>query len=457
MARGKKKERILTQEEKLQQALVPKSEWPYKVPENWRWVCLEGICDGFQYGYTEKATFEKIGPHFIRITDIGDGIINDESAPYCKIEKDIYLNYKIHKDDLFIARMGSVGENGLATHDIEGVFASYLIRLVPRISAVFIRDYLQSPFYWSQITDKSQGTTRLNVNANVLRKIKFPLPPLSEQQRIVGRIESLFEKLDEAKEKVQAVVDSFEDRKAAILHRAFTGELTEGWRKSKGIRKDSWDERELISVLIDKPRNGYSPKPVNYKTPYKSMTLSATSSGVFLPEFYKYIDEEIPNHSYLWLKPGDILMQRANSLDKVGTSALYTGKEHEFVYPDLIMKLQVNESAIPEYIAYYLKTDKVLRYLRENATGTAGNMPKINQKVVSKTPVLIPTIEEQLEIVHSLDLLFDKEQTAKDTANDVLNQIDTMKKSILARAFRGELGTNDPSDESAEELLKRIL
>lgn len=96
MARAKK-ETALTPEERLQAALVPDWEWPYKLPKNWCWTTVGTICDGFQYGYTEKATFEKIGPHFIRITDIGDGIINDSGAPYCKIDSDLFIKYKINK------------------------------------------------------------------------------------------------------------------------------------------------------------------------------------------------------------------------------------------------------------------------------------------------------------------------------------------------------------------------
>jgi type I restriction enzyme S subunit len=297
----------------------------------------------------------------------------------------------------------------------------------------------------------------LELSGSKAALVEFPLSPLSEQQRIVDRIESLFSQLEEAKEKAQAVVDGFELRKSAILHQAFTGELTEQWRREHGVGVESWKRHSLIDILVEKPRNGYSPKPVAYETPYKSMTLSATTSGVFMPEYFKYVDEKISDDSYLWLKPGDILMQRANSLEKVGTSALYTGGEHEFIYPDLMMKLQVKEGNLPEFIAYQLKTEKVLIYLRSNATGTAGNMPKINQKVVSSVPIMIASMDEQREIVRILDALLSKEQQAKDTAEAVLDQIDTMKKAILARAFRGKLGTNDPSEENAVELLKAVL
>lgn len=121
------------------------------------------------------------------------------------------------------------------------------------------------------------------------------------------------------------------------------------------------------------------------------------------------------------------------------------------------MKLQVVETTSSQFVAYSLKRDDSLAYFRANATGTAGNMPKINQKVVSQTPLNLPTFDEQIEIVRILESLFVKVQQSKEAAEAVLSQIDTMKKAILARAFRGELGTNDPTEESAVELIKAVL
>ena len=205
------------------------------------------------------------------------------------------------------------------------------------------------------------------------------------------------------------------------------------------MKDEDWEETTLGNVLIEKPRNGYSPTSVDYVTPYKTMSLSATTSGYFRPEFCKYIDEDISEDSFLWLKPGDILIQRANSLDKVGTSAIYTSGEHEFIYPDLMMKLQVKESVSTKFIAYQLKTEESMAYFRNNATGTAGNMPKINQKTVCNLPIKLPPFNYQLSIVNFLDSVLEKENKAKQAAEAVLEQIDLLKKSILARAFRGEL------------------
>lgn len=84
-------------------------------------------------------------------------------------------------------------------------------------------------------------------------------------------------------------------------------------------------------------------------------------------------------------------------------------------------------------------------------------MPKINQSVVSNTPLNVPPLPEQQEIVRILDSLLAKESRVKALCEEVLTQIDLTKKSILARAFRGELGTNDPAEESVVELLKKVL
>ena len=105
--------------------------------------------------------------------------------------------------------------------------------------------------YWYLKASKSllesyaSGTTFLELSGSKASMVEFPLPPLPEQKRIVHRIESLFAMVDEAKEKIQQVLDGEEMRKAAILHKAFTGELTKNWRKENGISDDSWEVKKL--------------------------------------------------------------------------------------------------------------------------------------------------------------------------------------------------------------------
>lgn len=451
MARGKKKE-TLTPEERLQVALVPEGEQPYKVPRNWCWVRLELLLRSSKEKTEEfsDADLKYVGLEHMQKDG---GIVAYDSAERVKSLKNVF-----HPQQILYGKLRPyLNKHDIATFD--GVCSTDI--LVFNATSVtipkFVNFFLDQDTFIEYAVSNSKGINLPRVSESVVLDAKCPLPPIYEQHRIVDRIESLFAKLDEAKQKAQDALDSFETRKAAILHKAFTGELTAQWRKEHGVGMETWSSCKLIDILVEKPRNGYSPKPVDYVTACKSMTLSATTTGVFKPEFFKYIDEEIPENSHLWLTPGDILIQRANSLEKVGMSAIYTGAEHEFIYPDLMMKLTVKEPNNKHYIDYYLKTDEILNYFRSNATGTAGNMPKINQKVVSETPLILPETQEQAEIVRLLDDLLANEQQAKEAAEGVLEQIDLIKKAILARAFCGELGTNDPSEESAVELLKRAI
>ena len=95
--------------------------------------------------------------------------------------------------------------------------------------------------------------------------------------------------------------------------------------------------------------------------------------------------------------------------------------------------------------------------IQASTAGSRSLLPKINQKELSSLKVPVTVAAEQKEVVVLLESLLRKQQSIKESAESVLDQIDTMKKSILARAFRGELGTNDPSDEPAIELLKKVL
>jgi len=160
-----------------------------------------------------------------------------------------------------------------------------------------------------------------------------------------------------------------------------------------------WEWAELGELVDFGPRNGYSPKPVGYETKAKSMTLSAITNGVFERNKSKYIDEEIPENSHLWIMPGDILIQRANSIDYVGVSAIYTGNDREFIYPDLIMRMTIAPEISNKYVHVALSSSIARTYFRQNATGTSGSMPKIKQSVVNSVPIPLPPIAEQKRIV----------------------------------------------------------
>ena len=192
---------------------------------------------------------------------------------------------------------------------------------------------------------------------------------------------------------------------------------------------ESWKWQCLDNILVFGPTNGFSPKAVGYETSVRSLTLTATTSGVFKGEHSKYISGDIPFNSELWLRDGDILVQRGNTLEYVGVPAVYRGKPNCFIYPDLMMKLRVSSEINSSFIHFAMSSEPCREFLRSRASGTSGTMPKINQATLKSLPVPIPPFAEQNRIVAKIDKLMalcdQLEQQIDATAN---------KQSVLLNA-----------------------
>ncbi|GAA4352902.1 restriction endonuclease subunit S [Variovorax defluvii] len=168
---------------------------------------------------------------------------------------------------------------------------------------------------------------------------------------------------------------------------------------------ESWRWQRLDDILVFGPTNGYSPKAVDYETPVRSLTLSATTSGRFKSEHYKFIEAEVPANSELWLRDGDILVQRGNTIEYVGVAAIYRGQSNCFIYPDLMMKLRVSAAFDVRFIHLAMSHEAARDFLRARASGTSGSMPKINQTTLRSLPLPIPPLAEQRRIVSKVDEL----------------------------------------------------
>ena len=164
-----------------------------------------------------------------------------------------------------------------------------------------------------------------------------------------------------------------------------------------------WSYCRLQDLAIFGPKNGYSPKAVEYPTPVRAITLTATTSTRFNGNYFKYIDEYINPDSHLWLNPGDILLQRSNTLAYVGTAAIYDQEPAKYIYPDLIMKIRVSSFIDSHYIHLVLNSRDSKIYFQKNASGTSGTMPKINQITVNSLIVPLPPLAEQKRIVAKVD------------------------------------------------------
>ena len=438
MARAKK-ETALTPEERLQAALVPDWEWPHKLPENWCWTYFKSI-----------STIQ---------TGKKDANYGSDEGKYpfftCAAEPIRCHGYSFDCRAILLAGNGDI--NNISRYN--GKFEAYQRTYVVKIAEPLCFDYI---FYWFKYRwfdfnkGKMFGTAIPYIRLGNLQEFPTPIPPLAEQQRIVDRIESLFTKLDEAKEKAQAVVDSFEARKAAILHKAFTGELTAKWREEHGVRMESWEKKRLSDVVTEFKYGTSEKSDYNNKGIPVLRIPNIGDNGIDLSDIkylnHRNVDSESQIHEE------DILIIRSNgSRDLVGKAVLVPELGCEYAYASFLIRAKPNHSIInAHYLTIFLNSTDARGQMFRRAKSSAG-INNINTKELGAISLTIPSLPEQDEIVHIINEMMDKDQQSKEAAEAVLDQIELMKKSILARAFRGELGTNDPNEESAVELLKRVL
>lgn len=424
-----------------------------ELPQNWietELVNITNLYTGNSINESvkkEKYTNLSEGFNYIATKDIGyDKSINYKNGIKIPFEE---TSFKIAlKGSVLLCIEGGSAGRKLAFTNEDVCFVNKLCAFVSKIStehAKFIYYYFQSNDFKAIFNENKNGLIG-GVSLNKLKQIKIIQPPLNEQKRIVEKLDKIIRIVDGVNARLDKIPTALKRARQSILNQAITGELTKDWRENRGLNM-SWENVILIDLLQEKPRNGYSPISVNYDTGIKNLTLTATTSGVFKKEYYKFVDIKIDKNSHLWLSDGDILIQRSNSIDYVGTAAIYHGNQFEYIYPDLMMKLKVNERVSNEYLYLCLSSINVKNYFRNNATGTAGNMPKINQKVVSNTPITLPPKEEQTEIVRRVKLAFEKLDKIESRYQKAKEYSDKLTQSILNKAFRGELVPQDPNDK----------
>ena len=442
---AKKKQIELTIEEKLQNALVPKEEQPYKIPNNWCWTYFKDIFY-IENGYAfKKIDYKKEGIPLVRISNIENGIVNINECIYVnKLEKN-EEKYVIEKGDLLIALSGATtGKNGVYYLDEIAYLNQRIGNIKIKNKEKVLNEYRN--YYIAlkneDILNLAYGGAQPNISPKVIEFISIPLPPIKEQQRIVNRIESLFAKLDRAKELIENTLAQFEQNKMAILHKAFTGELTVKWRKKNNINeKNFFNKVKLKNVIKLISGRDVSVSLCNDKSIGIPYILGASN----IKDNKFFIERWIENPVVVSEK-NDILLSVKGTIGK-----LYLQKEEKINISRQIMALRALNELNTHYLYYFL-----LRECERLKFEGNGLIPGISRKDILDLNILLPTLEEQQEIVNILDRLLAKYNKIKNLEQQ-LEKIELLKKAILAKAFRGELGTNNPDEESAENLLKEIL
>ena len=423
----------------LEEVLVPVEEQPYDVSENWCWVKLEAIASV--------------------VTGKKDANYGSEDGEYtfftCAGEPIRCEGFSFEGESLILPGNGAnVGQVFYYNGKFEAYQRTYVLQAkAGNIDLKYL--YYQMLFAWNDANkDKQFGSATNYIKMGNFTNYDVPLPPLPEQQRIVEQIESLFSKLDEANEKAQEVIDRIETNIEAILYNAFSGKLTQYWRKENGVDYN-W-ENSTLSKIVSGLKYGSSEKSDYNNNGTPVLRIPNIGEGVIDFSDLKYMQGELENSSHEVFE-NDILIIRSNgSRDLVGKCAIVPALERRFAYASFLIRIKASDKVLPNYLVRYINSSMARGQLFAKAKSSSG-IHNINSKELGSIRIDVPTIEEQTEILKIIEPLIKKELDVKDITSHMIENIAELKKSILAKAFRGELGTNVSSEESSIELLKKTI
>jgi type I restriction enzyme S subunit len=451
---------------KIQKPLpqISEDEKPFELPQGWEWCRLIDIAsyiNGFAF---KSSSFKDTG---VGIVKIGDISFNGELTPetMSRVDKSVIenldQNLKVEAGDLVIAMSGAT-TGKLGFNKSNEVF--YLNQRVGKFVSYQVNiHYLYLPLT-TKIAEnlaKSTGSAIPNLSTGQINEIVFALPPLEEQHRIVAKVDELMSLCDALEAQTEASITAHQTLVETLLNALLLPNITQQKDSQSASPEssfadsrepalndsfiDSWQrvaehfdtlfttaasidtlkqtilqlavmgklvpwskdaqENELKKYLSFGPRNGFSPKEVPTVTDVSVLKLGATTYGYLDLNQTKYVDIKVEGDSHLWLREGDILIQRGNSANYVGCNCLVKMDVEGVIYPDLMMKLRTVEHLSPEFLSIWLSSPKSRQFMWDRMTGTSGTMPKISKKIVESIPIIIPSIAVQALIVARVDEL----------------------------------------------------
>lgn len=468
-------------EEMLKEALMDEDEQPYRVPGSWVWVRVNEVIKYTNTGFACAKTNEvsqddpEAYPH-LRPNNIGyGGILNLQKLVFIPRKKVDTDKAFLEKDTILFNNTNSkelVGRSVIIEEDMNYAFSNHITEI--RVNnKIILPKWLVYSFnnLWTNgffLNNSKKWIGQAGINQDMLRYHTWiSLPPLSEQKRIVKKLSSMLGKLKQARELIQEARDSFEERRTAILKKAFSGELTKKWREENldiGYRPEEFNETEAVSYAIPKSWKWRNLGDIGMLKRGKSKHRPRNDKRLFGGK-YPFIqtgdiaraDDEIVNHrqtlSDFGLKQSMIFPKGTVCITIAANIADTAILTYDCCFPDSVVGFIPDSSkCLSRYINYYMETIK--NDLKQYAPAIA--QKNINLKTLKNIFIPLQSIEEQKEIVRILDKLLNQENEAK-ILTDMEEQIEILKKSIFSKAFISELGTNNPDDEPAIELLKRSL
>lgn len=368
------------------------------------------------------------------------------------------------ENDVIFAKITPCMENGksaVARGLTNGLACGSTEFHVLRSNGAVLPEYLwrflrQKSFRRSAEAAMTGAVGQRRVPADYLKASKLPLPPLTEQRRIVSKLDALTARTARARAELDRIPALTARYKQAVLAKAFSGELTRDWRKVSGTELSAWGQRRVGELAFDirygtAARCSFSPS----QTPV--LRIPNITDGRIDTTDLKHATFKASEQAKLALQAGDMLVIRSNgSVSLVGRAAVVTKDVEGFLYAGYLIRLRLDQDRVnPDYLQRAFSEPAVRREIESFAKSTSG-VNNINSEQLRSLVIPMAPLIEQAEIVRCIDRTFAEIDRLTAEAAAARCLLDRLDQAVLAKAFRGELAPQDPADESASALLDRI-
>ncbi|MBJ7416634.1 MAG: restriction endonuclease subunit S [Niveispirillum sp.] len=457
---------------------LPAAEWitHLDIPNSWCWVTLGQIADikgGLAKGKKRRPDQPTRLVPYLRVANVQRGYLDLSEIKYIDATDDEFGELLLFRGDILFNEGGDrdkLGRGWIWNDEIAGcIHQNHVFRarpaspeLISKLISMYGNIYGQAYF----IGEGKQTTNLASVSLSKLASLPVPLIPANEQNRIVTKIDSLFARSSRARDELAHIPKLVERYRQAVLEAAFRGDLTADWRASNptlggGIQAEadkdgpyelpaSWQWIRLPRLgLLGRGKSRHRPRndPSLFGGPYPFIqTGEVRAADGFLNTFTKTYSEKGLAQSKVW-PVGTVCITIAANIAETAVLGI------EACFPDSVVGFVANSRlTIPEYIEFFIRT--VRSDLEAFAPATA--QKNINLDTLEEVLVPLPPVEEQQAIVDRIISAFHGLSRMNIEHDKATSLIDRLDASILDKAFSGQLVPQDPNDEPASKLLKRI-
>ena len=436
-----------------------------EVPEGWVWSTLQTAC-AIVRGITFPATAKQLEPTETNVCCLRTSNIQKHID-----WKDVYYVDRsyVKREDQFV-QPGDVLMSMANSYELVGKVAKVLhvpsptafgaflsaVRPTPAVNGSYLFHFLRTDRVQSELREGSSQTTNIaNISVGRLSSIAMPLAPATEQARIANQLDTLLTRIQSCNDRFDAIPALLKRFRQAVLDAATLGVLTAGWREANGGDYEWKDVQlsEIAEVQGGVTKDAKKQSALDEEVPY--LRVANVQRGYIDLTEVKTIRVSQTKLKNLLLEEGDVLFNEGGDLDKLGRGWVWDGQIPRCTFQNHVFRARLfDRENQPKFVSWWGNSRGLEYFIRSGKQTT--NLASINKRMLAALPIRLPSAAEQTEIVSRVEAFFTLADRLEARATAARIKSQRLTPLVLAKAFRGELVPQDPSDEHASALLVRL-